>query len=141
MKFLMAVAAVVLSIVATTSAEARSRHHHHHRVSVRGGSCDGIHRCRCGSTQASHFGLPRFYNGHNLWQAVAWIKAFPRTTPHIGAVMYQHGGGPTGHVSRIVAYGGGCRATVTDDRGRYDRNICSRGAQFVSVIEHRAEAN
>lgn len=99
----------------------------------RGGACDGIHRCICGSTQTRHFGLPRIVNGHNLWQAAEWPRAFPNTTPQVGAVMYQHGGGPTGHVSRIVAYSGGCVATVADERGQYERNICSRGAKFVSV--------
>jgi hypothetical protein len=119
--FVAAIAVVALS----TPAEAHHRHH--------GGSCDGIHRCRCGSTQASFFGLPRMFHGHNLWQAVEWIMAFPHTSPHAGAVGYQHGGGPTGHVFRIVNYAGGCTATVSDDRGTYQRNICSRGATFVNV--------
>ena len=97
------------------------------------GACDGIHRCICGSTQTRYFGLPRQYNGHNLWMAVEWPRTFPATTPHAGAVMYQHGGGPTGHVSRITSYSGGCTAMVTDERGTYERNICIRGAKFVDV--------
>jgi hypothetical protein len=48
-------------------------------------------------------------------------------------VGYQHGGGRTGHVFRVVAFAGGCRATVADERGTYERNICSRGAQFMEV--------
>jgi hypothetical protein len=111
--------AMILTIPA---AEARHRHH---------GSCDGIHRCRCGSTQAAHFGFPRIYHTHNLWRAIEWVHAFPRTTAHAGVVMYQHGGGPSGHVSRLVSDPVGCTAMVADDAGRYERNICSRGAMFV----------
>ena len=116
-----ALVAVLTVVVFTNKADARR------------GSCDGIHRCVCGSTQANHFGLPRIFKGHNLWQAVEWVRAFPHTTAHAGAVMYQRGGGPTGHVSRIVSYSGGCSAVVSDERGQYERNICSRGAQFVEV--------
>ena len=106
---------------------AQARHYHH------SGSCDGIHRCRCGSTQTAHFGLPRIFNGHNLWRAIEWTRAFPRTQPHAGVVMYQHGGGPSGHVSRLVTDPHGCIATVADDAGRYERNICKRGAVFLAV--------
>lgn len=121
--------AVAVLAVLALSAPAQAKHRYHHS----GGSCDGIHRCICGSTQTRHFGLPRIYNGHNLWQAVEWIRAFPRTSPHVGAVGYQHGGGPTGHVFRVAVYNGGCTATVTDEKGTYERNICSRGAIFVDV--------
>lgn len=117
----MAVAALMVS-------PASAKHYRHS-----GGACDGIHRCICGSTQTAHFGLPRMYNGHNLWQAVEWTKAFPHTSIHVGAVGYQHGGGPTGHVFRVAAYAGGCRATVTDEKGTYDRDVCGRGAVFVDV--------
>lgn len=120
---LAAFAAILFTFV-STSADARHRYR---------GACDGIHRCTCGSTQARHFGLPRMVRGHNLWQAVEWTRAFPRTAPHVGAVGYQRGGGPTGHVFRIVSYSGGCVAVVTDERGTYERNICIRGAVFVDV--------
>lgn len=115
--------AIALSLLATP---AFARHKHY-------GACDGIHRCRCGSTQASHFGLPRIFNGHNLWRAIEWTRAFPHTTPHAGVVMYQHGGGPSGHVSRLVSEPVGCRAEVADDAGVYERNICTRGATFLAV--------
>ena len=111
----------------TTTAIAEARHLH------RSGACDGIHRCRCGSTQASHFGLPRMFKGHNLWRAIEWTHAFPRTVAHAGVVMYQHGGGPSGHVSRLVSEPSGCTAEVADDAGRYERNICIRGAVFLAV--------
>ena len=129
MKF-MTVLAALLTLVFIHPAEARHRHHHyrhHHSVS----SCDGIHRCRCGSTQTAYFGFPRMFNGHNLWRAIEWVAANPRTTAHAGVVMYQHGGGPSGHVSRLDSEPSGCRAMVVDDAGRYERNICSRGAIFV----------
>jgi len=93
------------------------------------GGCDGIHRCRCGSTQTAHFGLPRNYNGHNLWRAVEWIKAFPRTDAHAGAVGYVRHGGPSGHVFRVVQPLGNGKAVVADDKGTYTRNISN--ATFV----------
>ena len=115
--------AIALSLLATP-AFARYKHY---------GACDGIHRCRCGSTQASHFGLPRIYKGHNLWRAIEWVHAFTHTTAHAGVVMYQHGGGPSGHVSRLVSDPVGCTAEVADDAGRYERNICIRRPIFLAV--------
>ena len=110
--------ASIMILAAITAADARPRHH--------GGSCDGIHRCICGSTQARHFGLPRIFNGHNLWQAVEWARAFPRTSFRVGAV-----GVKPHHVLRVVG-GSDCRsATVSDERGTYQRNVC--GMTFVSV--------
>ena len=82
------------------------------------GKCDGIHRCICGSTQARHFGLPRIYNGYNLWQAREWGRAFPRTTAHAGAVaVWPH------HVARIVQPLENGKAIVADERGTYERSI------------------
>jgi len=118
--------AVACLVLATSAADAKQRRHH------RASACDGIHRCKCGSTQAAYFGLPRTYKGHNLWQAIGWKRAFPRTSAAPGMVGYQRGGGPTGHVFRIVSITGACRATVIDDRGQYERNICGRGAVFVN---------
>jgi hypothetical protein len=133
--------ATAMAMFALSLSPALARHHvthhqyhRHYSVAHHRGSCDGIHRCRCGSTQTAHFGLPRMYNGHNLWQAVEWTRAFPHTSAHVGAVGYQHSNAsPTGHVFRVVAYAGGCRATVSDDAGTYERDICSRGAIFVDV--------
>jgi hypothetical protein len=109
------------------------RHRHSSRRSGRthyakrgGGSCDGIHRCRCGSTQASHFGLPRMYKGFNLWLAAEWGRAFPRTSFGIGVV-----GVKPHHVLRVVG-GSDCHsATVSDDAGTRQRNVC--GMTFVAV--------
>lgn len=119
-KFFAAIGAAILLLAFTTTGDARRR-----------GNCDGIHRCTCGSTQTRHFGLPRMYKGYNLWQAREWPRAFPRTSPAPGVVIYQRGGGPTGHVSRIVSLLDKCRAVVADERGKYERDICSRGAIFV----------
>ena len=124
-KIMAALMAVAVITVATSSADARPRKYR--------GACDGIHRCKCGTTQANYFGLPWVYKGFNLKRAIEWTRAFPRTTPHAGAVGYQRGGGPSGHVFRVVSYSGGCTATVADDAGQYERNICSRGARFMDV--------
>jgi hypothetical protein len=122
MKYLsMAVIAVFMSIVALSSAEAK-RHH--------GGSCDGIHRCRCGSTQAAHFGFPRIFHGHNLWLASEWPRAFPRTTAHSEAVGYQ-----PGHVFRYDHETRPGYAIVHDDAGTYERRV--RGAIYVDPSGNR----
>jgi hypothetical protein len=119
LRIILALAALLLAI----PAEART-HHSHYKYSHRGGgSCDGIHRCRCGSTQTAHFGLPRNFNGHNLWRAVEWVRAFPRTTVHAGVVGYVNHGGPSGHVFRVVQPLGNGQAVVSDDKGTYTRNI------------------
>lgn len=103
------------------------------------GPCDGFSRCRCGTTQARYFHLPYIYRGHNLKQAIGWKRAFPHVAaPAVGLVVYQRNGGPTGHVSRITAYSGGCTATVTDDAGTYERNICKWGAVYVDPRQRAA---
>ena len=113
-----ALIAALCLLVISSPAHAR-RHHHSH-----GGSCDGIHRCICGSTQARHFGLPRMFNGHNLWEAREWARAFPHTSPHAGAV-----GVKPHHVYRVVQVTGPGRAIVSDDKGTYERRIS--GDTFV----------
>ena len=121
----------------STIAEAKHSHRHHynhsrvynhhsHHHAHRGGSCDGIHRCRCGSTQAHDFGLPRIYKGFNLWLASEWARAFPHTAFHVGAV-----GVKPGHVLRVVGGSDCAAATVHDDHGTYNRNVCRM--TFVSV--------
>lgn len=125
-------AALVLALFAT-AAEARPRHHHRSA-----GSCDGIHRCRCGTTAANKHGLPWLYNGYNLKRAVEWTRAFPRTSFQIGVVGYVRRGGPSGHVFTVTG-GDSCRnALVYDDAGNYARNVCN--ARFMSVGRHEATA-
>ena len=69
--------------------------------------------------------------------ALEWARHFPRTSAHPGAVVVQRrngralGGGPGGHVSRIVSMQGTCRAVVKDERGTYERDICSRLVAYV----------
>ena len=130
MKPVIAAAIAAISCLAFTltpvDADAKTRHQTaggHHR---RGGSCDGIHRCRCGSTQAAFFGLPRIFHGHNLWLASEWPRAFPRTTLRAGAV-----GHVPGHVFRVVQPLGAGKAIVADDKGQYERRISN--AIFVAV--------
>jgi hypothetical protein len=68
--------------------------------------------------------------------ARSWLR-FPRTVAGPGAVVVQSrkgralGGGPGGHVSRIVEMRGSCRALVQDNRGTYERDICSRLLGYV----------
>ncbi len=110
-----------------------ARHHRRH-YARRGGRCDGFHGCRCGVTAARLHGLPLNYKGHNLKQAHGYVEAFPRSSsPAPGNIVYQHGGGPTGHVSTIKQVLSRCEAVVADDRGTYQRNICSRGAIILAV--------
>ena len=98
---------------------------HHYRHYSRRGSCDGFHRCRCGTTQAAHFGLPLNYRGLNLKMASAWYH-FPRTSLQAGAVgVRPH------HVYRVVQVTGPGRAIVSDDAGTYERRV--GGDTFVSV--------
>lgn len=113
---LVAIALIALSATAiTTEGQARNR-----------GACDGFNRCRCGTTAARHHNLPLNYKGFNLKKASEWRRAFPRTSFHVGAV-----GVKPHHVLTIVG-GSSCqRATVFDDAGTYQRNVCHM--TFVSV--------
>ena len=126
MQRLMACLIAAFCLLVFVSPADAKKHHRSHR-----GSCDGIHRCICGSTQARYFGLPRMVNGRNLWQASEWKRAFPQTSLRVGVVMYRHGGGPTGHVSRVTAIHGGCSITVIDERGEHLDTACGRGNVFV----------
>ena len=95
------------------------------------GLCDGYQRCRCGVTAASYNGISINYNGFNLKRAVEWVRAFPRTAFHTGAVGYVSHGGPSGHVFTVVDGSDCSKATVHDDRGTYSRNVCH--ATFVAA--------
>jgi hypothetical protein len=96
------------------------------------GSPAQAHHFVCGLVQRLHYNLPPKYN-----LALAWA-GLPHTYAHAGAVVVQRrpgralGGGPGGHVSRIVALRGQCRALVADERGTYERDICSRLVAYVS---------
>ncbi len=86
----------------------------------------------CGATQMAHYGItdPKYRLALN-WSGMQHVSAQP------GAVVVQRrngralGGGPGGHVSRIVEMKGQCRAIVADDRGQYERDICSRLVAYV----------
>jgi len=139
------IAMTIVGLIAMTSiadAKRSHRHHRHHytRVDANGnhvrhyarhyGKCDGFQRCRCGTTAARNAGLPYNYNGMNLKKASTWY-GFPHTSFHVGA----YGVAPH-HVLKIVG-GDSCRtATVNDDAGTYQRNVC--GMTFVSVNGHYA---
>ena len=124
----LALAALAILALAPTSAFAR--HHHRAHIDANGnyashrGSCDGFNRCRCGTTAARLHGLPYNYNGMNLKMAREWY-GFPHTDFGPGTVaVYPH------HVATITAGSNCANATVTDDAGTYQRNVC--GATFVS---------
>ena len=86
----------------------------------------------CGLTQRLHFGI----HDANFNLALHWA-----TLPHVsaapGAVVVQRRAGhdsaghPGGHVSRIVSMTGTCRAVVADEKGQYERDICSRLVAYV----------
>lgn len=86
----------------------------------------------CGATQAQFFGLPV----SKFALALNWAS-LPHTNAHQGAVVVQRragralGGGPGGHVSRIVQVTGQCRAVVTDESGTYSRDICKNLVAYV----------
>lgn len=105
------------------------------------GRCDGVHGCRCGVTAARRHGLPLDYNGYNLKQAVQWKRAFPQTSAAPGMVVYQHGLGPTGHVATIESMTDRCTALVSDETGRYERDICKGGAVVVDPHGSAAQAS
>lgn len=151
-KYFLILIAVIASFSMVSFADARPRHSHHKqplkihsdlintnvaqlsgkrkvRYARRGGACDGVHRCICGTTQASYYGLPRVYQGHNLALAKTW-RDFEEVSAQPGAVVVQDRGGIHGHVSRIVKVTGSCTAIVADEKGQYERNICSRGATY-----------
>lgn len=97
----------------------------HRRVARRGGSCDGFTRCRCGTTAARHHGLPYQYGKCNLKMASEWGRCFASTTFRVGAV-----GVKPHHVLTVVGGDNCANATVYDDAGTYQRNVC--GMRFVS---------
>lgn len=91
-----------------------------------GGACDGFQRCRCGTTAARHFGLPYSYKGFNLKLAWEWQRAFPHTSFHVGvAGVRPH------HVLAVIGGSNCSNATISDDAGTRQRNVC--GFTFVEV--------
>lgn len=87
----------------------------------------------CGLYMRQQFG-GRYGSSFNL--ALSWA-GLPRTSPTPGAVVVQRrkgralGGGPGGHVSKIVSVIDACHAIVHDNRGTYRRNICKNLAAYV----------
>lgn len=110
------VLALLLTALITTAAEAR----HHPRGLI------------CGATQMAHYGItdPKYR------RALAWPD-MPHVSAQPGAVVVQYRNGRDsaghqgGHVSRIVEMKGQCRAIVADERGQYERDICSRLVAYV----------
>ena len=131
---LVAICAAALLTVVSTNAEARHRHHHyaHHHYHHR--HYAGVGHFVCGLTQRLYFGI----KDTSLNLALEWAHKFPHTSAQAGAVVVQRrrghalGGGPGGHVSRIVQLTGQCRAMVTDEKGTYERDICKNLVAYVT---------
>ena len=112
---------IVLALLATvalaTTAQAHPSHHRyygHHRYyryhrgygygevsGGRPGNCAGIAWCGCFLRNA--LGIA----DSSLNLALNWARKFPRTSPHVGAVVVWNHGGGHGHVGRIVGGGPG----------------------------------
>ena len=107
---------IAATIMLLLSMSAQARHYHY----------------ICGVTQARHFGLPE----SKYAVALNWAS-LPHTDAHPGAVVVQRragralGGGPGGHVSRIVEVLGQCQARVADEKGTYTRDICRNLVAYV----------
>jgi len=118
---------LALSALVAVALPAQARQHAHHYWHARHG-----HGFNCGRTQAAHFGL-----GPAFALALHWAT-LPHTSARPGAVVVQRragralGGGPGGHVSRIVSVQSHCRAIVTDNVGTYSRDICRNLVAYVS---------
>jgi hypothetical protein len=92
----------------------------------------------CGRFMCKTFGIK---NCGSLALALEWPKKFTRVShPAPGLVVVQRrngralGGGPGGHVAKIVSLTDNpCRAVVRDNRGQYLRDICKNRVAFVSV--------
>src|ERR1017187_2370589 len=118
---IIAIAIMGISLMSINVADARPHHGRHHYGLI------------CGATQMAHFGI----TNARYRLAKAWLD-FQRTTAQPGAVAVfdrpgrNSAGGRGGHVARIVSVNGPCSATVTDEKGTYERNICKRILAFVS---------
>lgn len=107
-------------------------------LSLTGASAQARGRLICGQTQMNHFGIkdPKYK------LARSWLS-FPRSTARPGNVVFQWRNGRDssgrrgGHVSRIAHVIDRCTAIVVDDKGKYTRNICSRGAVVVDPHGNR----
>lgn len=91
----------------------------------------------CGAVQRAYFGL----SDRSLNLAREWARKFPHTVAQPGAVVVQwrngrdSAGNRGAHVSRIVAMRGNCTATVADEKGQYERDICKGLIAYVSPVD------
>ena len=112
-------AATIMLLLLPVSAQASQHHHRHHGFI-------------CGVTQARYFHLPE-----SKYALALNYAGLPHTNPHPGAVVVQRragralGGGPGGHVSRIVRNVSQCLAVVADEKGTYTRDICKNLVAYV----------
>jgi hypothetical protein len=91
----------------------------------------------CGAVQRAYFG----FSDRSLNLAREWARKFPHTTAHEGAVVVQwrngrdSAGNRGAHVSRIIAMRDNCTATVADEKGRYERDICKGLIAYVNPVD------
>jgi hypothetical protein len=91
----------------------------------------------CGAVQRAYFGL----SDRSLNLAREWANKFPHTVAQPGAVVVQwrngrdSAGNRGAHVSRIVAMRSNCSAIVADEKGQYERDICSSLIAYVSPVD------
>jgi len=87
----------------------------------------------CGLYLRQQFGLPAAFNLARNWLSL------PRASLQHGAVVVSSrkgralGGGPGGHVVKVVEVIDSCTAIVNDNRGTYKRNICKNQLGIVSA--------
>ena len=123
MKPLILTTAIALAISSTAEAKMRKP------VDANG---NPIGHFICGLKQREFFGIAD--KKYNI--ALNWAS-FPHVSAQVGAVVVQRrkgralGGGPGGHVSRIVELKGACRAIVADEKGSYERDICKSLVAYV----------
>ena len=113
-------AATIMLMLLPMSAQARQHHYRHHGGYI------------CGVTQARYFHLDE-----KKYALALNYASLPHTNAHPGAIVVQRragrelGGGPGGHVSRIVQNVSQCVAIVTDEKGTYQRDICKNLVAYV----------
>lgn len=118
MRSIIMAAAFAAIVLAPSSGEARPHRHGHGLI--------------CGAVQQAYF-----HKGSR--RALDWADEFPHVySPAVDVVVVQRRNGRDsaghagGHVSRIVQPISQCRAIVADERGRYERDICSRLVALVA---------
>jgi len=95
-------------------------------------NCRGIAWCGCWLRDALHIA------DSSLNLALNWARKFPRTSPHVGAVVvWSHGGGH-GHVGQIVGGGPGHWEIQSGNDGGAVRTRVRNISNAYAIVEARA---